>query len=86
MATDDDDPPVTMIASSRLIIRSASWRALAASVAERLTGDAARAAAAGDDERVRHLLDVCYDLEAWAPVDLGDVRDHLAAALENGQD
>ncbi|MXV60997.1 hypothetical protein GS429_02770 [Natronorubrum sp. JWXQ-INN-674] len=39
---------------------------------------------AGDanDDRIRHLLDVSYDLEAWAPVDLAAERDRLEAALE----
>ncbi|MFB6072316.1 MAG: hypothetical protein ABEJ88_05035 [Halobacterium sp.] len=30
-------------------------------------------------ERARYLVDVTYDAEAWAPVDLADVREELAA-------
>lgn len=31
----------------------------------------------GDDRRLRRLLDVSYDLEAWGPVDVADARDRL---------
>jgi hypothetical protein len=61
--------------------RSVSRASLARSVESRLRGDAARAVAAADAERVRHLLDVTYDLEAWAPVDVGGVRERLDDAL-----
>ncbi|MFC4436793.1 MULTISPECIES: DUF7109 family protein [Natrialbaceae] len=37
---------------------------------------------AGDAERIETLLDVSYDLEAWAPVELDDERTRLDAALE----
>jgi hypothetical protein len=50
-------------------------------VEERLRGDAARAVAAGDAERMRHLLDVTYDLETWADADAADARRRLDAAL-----
>jgi hypothetical protein len=53
----------------------------AARVEERLRGDAARAVAAGDAERMRHLLDVTYDLETWADADAADARRRLDAAL-----
>ena len=36
--------------------------------------------AEGDDERIDLLLDVSYDLEVWAPVDVSDVRGRLQAA------
>ncbi|WP_332898317.1 MULTISPECIES: DUF7109 family protein [unclassified Haladaptatus] len=45
--------------------------------------DAAAAVDDGDDERIHHLLDVSYDLEAWGPVELGDERDLLDAARAN---
>jgi hypothetical protein len=61
--------------------RAVSRESLARSVEGRLRGDAARAVAAGDDARARHLLDVTYDLEAWAPVDVGGIRDRLDDAL-----
>lgn len=52
-------------------------------VHERLLGDAARAVHAGDGERIDHLLDVSYDLEAWAPVDVADARARLDEALQD---
>jgi len=47
----------------------------------RFRQDAASAVAAGDDERVRTLLDVSYELEVWGDVDLADVRERLDDAL-----
>ncbi|ELY43649.1 DUF7109 family protein [Natronorubrum sulfidifaciens] len=35
----------------------------------------------GDDDRIDTLLDVSYDLEAWAPLDLAAERTRLEAAL-----
>ncbi|MFP8956136.1 hypothetical protein ACLI4Y_05365 [Natrialbaceae archaeon A-CW3] len=43
--------------------------------------DATADAAATDT--IEHLLDVSYDLEAWAPVDLTDERRRLTQALED---
>lgn len=40
------------------------------------------AVAAADTERIHTLLDVSYDIEAWAPVELDDERERLDAALE----
>jgi len=51
-------------------------------VVERLRGQAARAVDRGDRERVRQLLDLSYDVEAWAPVDVSDVRERFDTALE----
>ena len=34
-----------------------------------------------DQERIETLLDVCYDLEAWGPVELREVRGRLDDAL-----
>ncbi|ELY60807.1 DUF7109 family protein [Natronolimnohabitans innermongolicus] len=36
----------------------------------------------GDDDRLAHLIDVSYDFEAWAPVDLATERERLEAARE----
>ncbi|WP_293026793.1 hypothetical protein [Natronococcus sp.] len=36
----------------------------------------------GDDDRIETLLDVSYDIETWAPVDLADERARLEGALE----
>jgi hypothetical protein len=52
---------------------------VARDVEERLRAETARAVAAGDDERIAHLLDVTYDLEAWASVDVSTVRERLDA-------
>ena len=54
---------------------------LGESVAERLREESKTVAAAGDDERAQYLLDVSYDLEAWAPVETGDVRTTLDRVL-----
>jgi hypothetical protein len=35
-----------------------------------------------DPERLRDLLDVSYDLEAWGAADVGDARDTIDSALE----
>lgn len=55
---------------------------LGESAAERLHEEARTVAAAGDADRARDLLDVSYDLEAWAPVDVQDARETLDRALE----
>jgi len=47
---------------------------------ERLRADAARAVNEGDADRIETLLDVCYDLEAWAPVETDELRHRLDAA------
>ncbi|QLG50459.1 DUF7109 family protein [Natrinema halophilum] len=49
---------------------------------DRFVAAADEAVAAGDDARCRTLLDVSYDLESWAPVDLTDERTRLEDALE----
>lgn len=46
----------------------------------RLRGEAARAVDAEDDDRIEALLDVCYDVEAWAPVETAELRERLDAA------
>ena len=75
---DAEDLPHIMDVPDRTVDRAA----LARRVQERLLADAARAVDAGDDERVAHLLDVTYDLEAWAPVEVSEVRKRLDAALQ----
>ena len=40
------------------------------------------ALAAGDDDRLATLLDVSYDLEAWAPIDCTTERERLDGGLE----
>ncbi|MFB6138077.1 MAG: hypothetical protein ABEJ42_07045 [Halobacteriaceae archaeon] len=46
---------------------------------ERLHADADAALADGDDDRLATLVDVTYDAEVWAGVDLTDVRERLTA-------
>ena len=41
-----------------------------------------RAVDAGDDDQITHLIDVSYDIEAWAPIDVDDERQRLAECLE----
>lgn len=44
---------------------------------ERLREEAVIAIEAGDEDRVEELIDVSYDIEAWAPVKLDSIREHL---------
>jgi hypothetical protein len=44
------------------------------SAERRFRGEVALALDDGDDERLRELLDVSYDLETWGPVDVADCR------------
>ena len=62
--------------------RDPDREALGRRVRDRFREEAARAVDADDVERVEHLLDASYDLEAWAPVDVSAERERLAAALE----
>lgn len=52
---------------------------------ERLRAAAARAVNDADRDRAAALLDVCYDLDAWAGADTGSIRAHLAE-LVGGDD
>ena len=54
----------------------------AAAVESRLATEAVDAITVGDDSRIKTLLDVCYDLETWADVDIAQFRDRLADAAE----
>jgi len=76
------DLPLIMDVGRREIDREAVGRA----VQQRFRAETARAVEAGDLERAETLLDVSYDVETWAPVDLTDVRDRLDDALENRSD
>ncbi|AFZ71832.1 DUF7109 family protein [Natronobacterium gregoryi] len=55
---------------------------LGESVRDCFADDVADAIEAVDDGRIRELIDVSYDVESWAPVDLADERSRLEAALE----
>lgn len=61
--------------------RTVPDEALARRVRERLAADADAAIDDGDRERVGDLVDVTYDAEVWAAVDLADVRERLESAL-----
>ncbi len=51
--------------------------ALGEQVAARVREEAEGTAEAGDAERAAELLDVTYDVETWASVDLADARERL---------
>lgn len=55
---------------------------VADAVLERLSTEAVTAITAGDATRLETLADVTYDLEAWAAVDVGRVRDRIVAELD----
>ncbi|UPV99167.1 hypothetical protein M0R88_11585 [Halorussus gelatinilyticus] len=55
---------------------------LGEAVADRLYEEARTVAATGDADRAQALLDVSYDLEAWAPVETDEVRETLDRAFE----
>ncbi|MDZ7701916.1 MAG: hypothetical protein U5J98_07520 [Halobacteriales archaeon] len=62
--------------------RSVDREAAAGAAESALRADAAAAIDDGDTERAALLLDACYEVEAWGPVDLGDAKAGLAALLE----
>lgn len=53
-----------------------------AAVLDRFRADAASAVESADPDRVERLLDVSYELEAWADVDLSEERALLDRVLE----
>ncbi|SIS07012.1 DUF7109 family protein [Natronorubrum thiooxidans] len=55
--------------------------ALGETARERFVEELEAAVAAGDADRIDHLFDVSYDLEAWAPIDLAAERTRLEAAI-----
>jgi hypothetical protein len=73
-----EDLPYLLSSEPRVVPRDT----LARLVEERLRGEAARAVAADDGDRMNDLLDICYDADAWAPIDTSDIRERLAAALD----
>jgi len=62
--------------------RDVDREALSEAVLERLSRDAVAAIESGDAERLEVLADVTYDIEAWAPVDAGDIRERIVAELD----
>lgn len=62
--------------------RSLSRDRLGLQVRDRLADDVAAAVERDDHERLEELRDVSYDVEAWAPVDLSDVRERIDRAID----
>ncbi|MFB6236537.1 MAG: hypothetical protein ABEH81_11600 [Halopenitus sp.] len=63
--------------------RDVDREALAERVHDRLVREVDVALAEGDADRLETLLDVTYDLEAWAPVEADDVRERIESGLED---
>jgi hypothetical protein len=73
-----EDLPHILDVDEREVDREAVGRA----AEERLRAEAARAVSSGERDRAAELLDISYDLEAWAPVTLEAVRERLDAARD----
>ncbi|MGZ0748197.1 DUF7109 family protein [Haloparvum sp. AD34] len=63
--------------------RKVDREALAERVHDRLGREVDAALAESDAARLETLLDVTYDLEAWAPVEADDVRERIESGLED---
>ena len=63
--------------------RTVPQEATETAVRKRLAGAAADLE---DAERAAALIDITYDAEAWAGLDLGDVRERLAALVEESEE
>jgi hypothetical protein len=68
-----EDLPHIMDVDDRTVDREA----LGERTRERLRADADAAVENGDEARLETLIDVSYDVEAWAPVSLDDLRAEL---------
>jgi len=73
-----EDLPHILDVPTRTVDREAVGRA----AETRLRREAARAVVDGDTARADELLDVSYDIEAWTPVDLTEVRARLDDARD----
>lgn len=73
-----EDLPHIMDVPRRTIDREA----VGETVRDRLSREATAAVEASDRERAEQLLDISYDLEAWAPIAAEDVRAELDELLE----
>ena len=62
--------------------RAVDRKALSSAVLDRLSDDAVAAIESGDADRLAVLADVTYDIEAWAPVDAGPIRERIVAELD----
>jgi len=63
--------------------RDVDREALSEAVRARLSEDAVAAIGEGDADRLEVLVDVTYDIEAWAPVDAGAIRERIVAELDS---
>ena len=54
-----------------------------AAAEKRFRREAASAVESDETDRITQLLDVSYELEVWGPVELGETRARLDAALED---
>jgi len=63
--------------------RDVDRTALAGRVRQQLRTTVEQAAARGDADRLQEVLDVTYDVETWADVDLADTRGLVDGALSN---
>lgn len=61
--------------------RSIDREALGRAAVQRFRAEAARAVNEGDEDRMGALVDLSYEIEAWAPVDVSSVRDRLDDAM-----
>ncbi|ELY89182.1 hypothetical protein C483_14575 [Natrialba hulunbeirensis JCM 10989] len=73
-----EDVPHILDVESRRLDRDA----LGETAHDRFATAVDRALTDGDAGRLQTLLDISYDLEAWAPLDLAAERDALSEALE----
>lgn len=62
--------------------REVDHAAAAQEIEGQLRTDVAAAIDEGDAERAEQLLDACFEVEAWGPVDLADARGGLTELLE----
>ncbi len=62
--------------------RSVSTEATAEAAESLFRRDAAQAVASQGSDRRQELIDASYELEAWGPIDLADVRAQLDSAFE----
>lgn len=65
-----------------IVPRAIDREAAAESIADQLRSDADAATAAEDVDRAANLLDACYEVEAWGPVELDETKAELAALIE----
>lgn len=77
-----DDLPYILDVPDREIDREAAGE----HVERQLVDDVDAAIEGGNPGRLETLLEVTYDLESWAPIEVGDVRDRIADAMEGTND